>query len=182
VFACTKIFINKNQEMMFRIVWQWLLMIGLNLWPLAGLAAPRAEHVFIISIDGGKPEVIKQVPMPELMKLVKEGAYTWQAETIKPSLTLPSHTSMLTGVPMEKHGITWNSWVATNGIIKIPTIFTAAKLAGISTAMFVGKEKFRHLLREGTVDKFDYDRSNSVMVIKSDSGGPDRKKEGSRDW
>jgi hypothetical protein len=37
-------------------------------------AAPRAEHVFIISIDGGKPAVIAQSAMPVLNRLVREGA------------------------------------------------------------------------------------------------------------
>ena len=59
-------------------------------------AAPRTEHVFIISIDGGKPAVIAQSAMPVLNRLVREGACSWTATTIYPSITLPSHTSMLT--------------------------------------------------------------------------------------
>ena len=33
------------------------------------------------------------------------GAYTWQAQTILPSLTLPSHVSMLTGFTPDVHGV-----------------------------------------------------------------------------
>jgi len=142
------------------------------------IAAPRAEHIFIISIDGGKPEVIQHSDMPVLKRLVKEGACTWTAQTIKPPITLPAHTSMLTGVPMEKHRITWNNWVPTNGMVAVPTVFAAAKQAGFSTAMFVGKEKFRHFLQPNTVDEFYYDRSNAVVVMKSDSGDKIIKKEG----
>jgi predicted AlkP superfamily pyrophosphatase or phosphodiesterase len=145
---------------------------------LAANAAPRTEHVFIISIDGGKPEVIQQSKMPVLEKLVREGACTWVAQTIMPSTTLPAHTSMLTGVPVEKHHITWNSWVPTNGMVAVPTVFAAAKQAGLSTAMFVGKEKFRHFLQPNTVDEFYYDRSNAVVVLKSDNGDKVFKKEG----
>jgi len=68
------------------------------------LAGPRAEHVFIISIDGGKPAVIAKSRMPVLQKLVAEGAHTWAASTIFPSKTLPSHTSMLTGRYPHEHG------------------------------------------------------------------------------
>ncbi len=141
-------------------------------------ATARTEHVFIISIDGGKPAVIQKSKMPNLKKMVDEGACTWQAQTITPPLTLPAHTSMLTGVPMEKHHISWNGWVPTNGLVRVPTVFAAAKEAGLSTAMFVGKEKFRHFLQTNTVDKFYYDRSNAVVVIKSDSGDKVMKKEG----
>jgi len=155
-----------------------VLAVVLSACFLAGCALPRTNHVFIISIDGGNPAVIQQSRMPILQRLTQEGAYSWQAQTIKPSLTLPSHTSMLTGVVMEKHRISWNAWVPTNGVLKQPTVFTAAKSAGFSTAMFVGKEKFRHLLQPDSVDQFDYDRSNSVVVMKSDNGGPDVKKEG----
>lgn len=145
---------------------------------LAAGAAPCAEHVFIISIDGGSPPVIEKSKTPVLNKLVREGAHTWHAQTIKPSLTLPSHTSMLTGVPMEKHQVTWNNYAPSNGIVAVPTVFSMAKAAGLSTAMFVGKEKFAHLLLTNTVDHFYYDRANDVVVMKSDSGDKVVKKEG----
>lgn len=142
------------------------------------LGAPRVEHVFIISIDGGKPAAMQQSQMPVLNRLVREGAATWNAQTIFPPITLPSHVSMLTGVPMEQHGVTWNDWMPTNGLVQVPTIFAAAKPAGFSTAIFAGKEKFRHLLQPGTVDEFYYDKSNAVIVLKSDNGDQVVKKEG----
>lgn len=141
-------------------------------------AAPRAEHVFIISIDGGKPAVIQQCPMPALQALVQEGAHTWVADTIFPSLTLPSHTSMLTGVGPEKHHILWNDWEPAKGVLPVTTVFAEAKKAGFSTAMIVGKEKFRHFLLTNTVDVFDYDRSASQLVFKSDDGKTQFKVEG----
>src|ERR1700689_2085208 len=49
-------------------------------------AAPRAEHVFIISIDGGKPAVIQKSKMPVLKQMTAEGACTWTALTIYPSI------------------------------------------------------------------------------------------------
>jgi predicted AlkP superfamily pyrophosphatase or phosphodiesterase len=140
-------------------------------WALGVFAAPRAAHVFVISIDGGSPEVMQRSAMPVLKELAKEGAHTWLAQTIVPSITLPAHTSMLTGVRPDKHHITWNNWVPTKGVVRVPTVFAAAHAAGLSTAMFVGKEKFRHLLQPGTVDVFNFDRAASVVVSKNDSGG-----------
>jgi len=163
---------------MIRSVLRLVLLALIGGFGLTACAAPRAEHVFIISIDGGKPATILQSRMPVLNRLVKDGACTWTAQTIIPPLTLPAHTSMLTGVPMAKHGVTWNNWSPTNGTVGVPTVFTAARQAGLSTAMFVGKEKFRHLLQPNTVDEFYYDANNAVVVMKSDSGDRVVKKEG----
>ena len=116
--------------------------------------------------------------MPVLKRLAKEGAHTWQAQTIVPSLTLPAHTSMLTGVRQDRHKVNWNTLSPTNGLVRVPTIFAAARTAGFSTAMFVGKEKFRHLLQPGTVDAFNFDARAEVIVTKSDGGGTSMKKEG----
>ena len=68
-------------------------------------AAPRAEHVFIVSFDGGNPDVMKKSAMPTFFAMAAQGAQTMKAQTIFPSLTLPSHTSMLTGVGPDKHQI-----------------------------------------------------------------------------
>jgi predicted AlkP superfamily pyrophosphatase or phosphodiesterase len=137
---------------------------------LAAAATPRAEHVFIISIDGGKPAVIAQSDMPVLKQLVAEGAHTWVADTTYPSITLPSHTSMLTGVGPDKHRVLWNEWIPSNGLVKVPTIFVEAKKARLSTAMFVGKEKFRHLDLPGTLDVFDFNPAESTNVTKTMAG------------
>ena len=128
---------------------------------LAGFGSPRADHVFIISIDGGKPAVIERSDMPVLKQLAGEGACTWAASTIYPSVTLPSHTSMLTGVGPDKHHVLWNGWKPRKGVVGVPTIFAEAKRAGFSTAMFVGKEKFRHLVQPGTVDEFEFGPAQS---------------------
>ena len=137
------------------------------------VAGPRVEHVFIISIDGGKPAVIAQSKMPVLKKLAAEGAYTWKATTIFPSKTLPAHTSMLTGVGPEKHNVLWNDYLPEKGIIQVPTVFSHAKQAGFSTAVFAGKEKFRHLVIPGSVDEFSFNQPASHKVEKTvmdDSG------------
>lgn len=163
---------------MIRYMLRFFLGAAVLAFMLTALAAPRAAHVFIISIDGGNPEVMQRSEMPVVKKLAQEGAHTWRAQTIVPSLTLPAHTSMLTGVRQDKHKVTWNNLSPTNGLVRVPTIFATARPAGFSTAMFVGKEKFRHLLQPGTVDVFNFDRKAQIIVTKSDNGGMSMKKEG----
>jgi predicted AlkP superfamily pyrophosphatase or phosphodiesterase len=144
-------------------LWRGGLVVGACLLWAARLAAfPHPEHVVIVSIDGGKPSVMQRSYMPNLQRLEAEGACTWKASTIYPSITLPSHTSMLTGVGPAKHKIYWNYWKPSGGVVGVPTIFLAAKQAGLSTAMFVGKAKFRHLAQPGALDKFDFNPDQSI--------------------
>jgi predicted AlkP superfamily pyrophosphatase or phosphodiesterase len=134
------------------------LLTALLLSPALLIAAPRAEHVIVISIDGGKPAVIAESEMPTLKKMAAEGAVTWQASTIFPSKTLPSHTSMLTGVGPDKHQVLWNDFSPIKGKVKVPTVFSLLRAvdAKAVTGMFVCKQKFRHLWIEGTLDTFDF--------------------------
>jgi predicted AlkP superfamily pyrophosphatase or phosphodiesterase len=156
-----KMFISKR----FFIVALIAFVAGVGLLATA-TAAPRAKHVFIISFDQGNPELIQRTDMPTFHDMADAGARTWSAYTIVPSLTLPSHTSMLTGVGVQKHQITWNSYEPQRGLVKVPTIFSLAHQKGLVTAMFVGKEKFEHLALPGSLDAFvwpkDGDDARSV--------------------
>lgn len=118
----------------------------------------RADHVFIISFDGGKPAVIAESEMPTIKRLAAEGSVTWVANTIFPSKTLPSHTSMLTGVGPAKHMVDWNNYTPIRGKVKVPTVFAMARAvdATLITAMFPGKAKFYHLWQPGTLDHYDF--------------------------
>src|SRR5690606_22185326 len=107
-----------------------LLLLALA---VPALAAP-ARHVLVISIDGLRPDALMQAQAPVVKALVPRGAATLAARTILPSLTLPSHTSMLTGVGPDKHEITWNTWKPQYGVVKVPTVFEVARRAGRRTA------------------------------------------------
>ncbi|HEX6307085.1 MAG TPA: ectonucleotide pyrophosphatase/phosphodiesterase [Longimicrobiales bacterium] len=111
------------------------------------------SHVVVVSIDGLRPDAIERFGARTLQRLMAEGSYSLEAKTILPSKTLPSHTSMLTGVEPDAHGVTWNSEeMEVHGHVATPTIFAAAKQAGYRTAAFFSKEKFEHLAVPGTLD------------------------------
>jgi predicted AlkP superfamily pyrophosphatase or phosphodiesterase len=124
--------------------------------PPQALALPNtrvSEHVVVVSIDGLRPDAIETFKALTLLRLIDEGAYTLSASTILPSKTLPSHTSMLTGEPPDKHGVLWNTAMEdAPGEIDIPTVFGEARARGYSTAAFFSKSKFSHLQQPGTLD------------------------------
>ncbi len=111
------------------------------------------DHVIVISIDGLRPDAIERFSAPTLQRLMREGTYSRNAQTILPSTTLPSHTSMLTGVEVDVHGVTFNSDQRAHvGPLKVPTVFSLAYAAGFRTSAFFGKGKLEHLHLPRTLD------------------------------
>ena len=111
------------------------------------------DRVLIISIDGLRPDLLLRAFMPRVRGLCSGGSYTFWAETTPEAYTLPCHISMLTGVPSEKHGVTWNDYIEES-YPNVPTLFEVAKQAGYSTAMATGKMKFVVLTKPGTLDHY----------------------------
>jgi hypothetical protein len=114
----------------------------------------QVDHVLIISIDGLRPDVLLRAKAPNIQNLYLNGSFTFWAQTVPVAITLPSHTSMLTGVPVETHKITFNDERATTRPIypQAKTIFEVAKEAGYTTAMVTGKSKFMALAKPNTID------------------------------
>ncbi len=108
-----------------------------------------ADNVVIIMVDGLRPDALKQVQAPVLEGLIKRGSFTMKAQTVNPSLTLPAFASMLTGLPVEAHGVNWNDYEPQRGYLKAPTIFEIATFNGSKWgAAFIQKEKLLHATKQ----------------------------------
>ncbi|MCS7186445.1 MAG: alkaline phosphatase family protein [Armatimonadetes bacterium] len=150
---------------------RFVLSLAILLASTAILWSQVDRTVVIISWDGGKPSVIRQMVrearLPNIQRLMVEGSYSWTAQTIVPSSTLQSHTSMVTGVTMQKHGVTWNDkFREEEGFVKVPTIFELAKKAGLKTAMVVSKSKLKQFAKPGTLDAEEYVRGDALKVAE----------------
>lgn len=123
----------------------------------AATAEPRARinHVLIISEDGLRADAVATLHLHWHELLRHRGSSTVHALTIRDASTLPAHASMLSGVEPKYHGLTWNTWRPREGYIKVPTIFTRAMDAGLTTAFFTGKPKLRHIVPPGSVDIYE---------------------------
>lgn len=109
-----------------------------------------AEPVLLISIDGLQPaDVIEAeargIEVPNLKRFIKEGSYASGVKGVLPTVTYPSHATLLTGVSPSKHGIIGNTtfdpkqinqtgwyWYASD--FKVPTLWDAVHVTGRSTA------------------------------------------------
>ena len=75
--------------------------------------APPGRAVLLISIDGLHPDNLREadrygLKIPTLRRLVREGAHATAMRGVLPTVTYPSHTTMLTGVWPVRHGIPAN--------------------------------------------------------------------------
>lgn len=70
----------------------------------------RPKHVVLVAFDGLSAVAIRNHPMPNFNRLMKEGASTLNNRSILPSSSAPNWASMFTGVGPELHGYTtWGS-------------------------------------------------------------------------
>lgn len=124
--------------------------------PVRPIKPALDRRVLVVSIDGLRPDLALLADMPNLRSLMKGGSYTMWAQTLTVGITLPSHTSMLTGVPLERHGVFWNDDVPIRkrryDHPHVATLFEWAKDAGYTTALVAGKYKFVALARGDSVD------------------------------
>lgn len=114
---------------------------------------PLPRRVAIISVDGLRPDAVTLANAPNIIALVQRGAYTFTAQTIYPSTTLPGHVSMLTGVEPTVHGVTFDDYRDTFQL-QTPTALSLAHAAGLRAVMVVGKDKLRQLAVAGSLDAF----------------------------
>ncbi len=126
----------------------FLLLMSFLLMP--AFAQRNVPLVVLISIDGLKPDYILDadkhgLKVPNLRRFVKEGAFASAVTGVLPTVTYPSHTTLVTGVSPARHGIYantpfdpfsknqsgWN-WYAED--IRALTLWEACAKAGLKTA------------------------------------------------
>jgi predicted AlkP superfamily pyrophosphatase or phosphodiesterase len=114
------------------------------------MPTPRAAHAVIFVVDGLRPDALPQVATPCIDRLAAEGAYTWQAQSVSPSITLPCHASLFLAVPPSCHGIVSNVWTVPQP--PVPSLIETVHRAGGGTAAFYSWEQLRDLASPGALD------------------------------
>lgn len=100
----------------------------------------NAKHLIVISYDAFSVDQWERARnLPNLSKLIDNGAYTTNLTSVYPSLTYVAHSTMVTGVYPEKHGVFHNnsfqpfvrekdqSWFWYRSDLKVPTIYDKLK-------------------------------------------------------
>jgi len=111
----------------------------------------------LFSIDGLRPEAIYLGDMHFTQSLLQTSAYTLNAQTVMPSVTLPCHTSMMRGVDVDRHGITTNTFMPLAR--PVPSVFDVASAAGLRCGAFFNWGPLRDLFEPESVVVSLFDRS-----------------------
>ncbi len=118
----------------------------------AALPVPEPPHrtVVLLSIDGLRPDYVLEADryglrIPTLRRILREGSHATGVRGVTPTVTFPSHTTLVTGVAPARHGIYNNAtfdplgnnaggwyWYASD--VRVPTLWDAAADAGIQSA------------------------------------------------
>lgn len=146
-----------NQCGLFRCLLRCHILFVL-LFAIVGLLAPASPAqektapplLVLISVDGLRPDYVTAADshgckIPNLRRFLKEGAYAEGVQGVVPTVTYPSHTTLVTGVWPAKHGILANGtfdplrknqegWYWYTEDIRVPTLWDAAAQAGRTTA------------------------------------------------
>ena len=136
---------------LLRIILSLALMAVLLAASGAGAQEPsHAPLLVLISVDGLRPDYVTAAgehgaKILNLHRFLKEGTYAEGVEGVVPTVTYPSHTTVVTGVSPAKHGIYGNTvfdplqknaqgwyWYAED--IRVPTLWDSAAKAGRTTA------------------------------------------------
>jgi hypothetical protein len=114
----------------------------------ASTAEIQPEQVILFVLEGVGKDSLKTGAMPVLNRLVKDGSVTWSAAAVTPALRLPTMASLFTGMPVEKHGITWNAFDFIRGYPRPPTVFDYLDLSGgKDSAIFLMDESLYQLAK-----------------------------------
>jgi predicted AlkP superfamily pyrophosphatase or phosphodiesterase len=106
--------------------------------------------IVFFMLDGVRPDAIAASDCPNLTALMQRGAYSLNAQSVMPSITLPCHTSIFHSVPPARHGITSNVW--TPLARPLPGLVDLAKQQlGLRCAFFYNWEELRDLSRPGNL-------------------------------
>jgi predicted AlkP superfamily pyrophosphatase or phosphodiesterase len=161
---------------------------------MSGASERAAEPptVMLISVDGLKPEAILEaqshgLKVPNLQAFMRDGIYARGVRGVLPTVTYPSHTTLLTGASPAKHGIYSNTtfdpllrndkgwyWYAED--IKMPTLWDAAAAAQLKTASIywpvsVGANitfNLPQIWRTGTADDLKLQRALSTPGLEQE--------------
>jgi len=132
-------------------------------------ASLQAQSVVMISIDGMRPDYITDpkacnAEFPTLRSFLTHGTFAEGVVGVLPTVTYPSHTTLITGVEPARHGIVSNAtfdpegrnqggwyWYAED--IKADTLWDAAARKGLVTASIgwpvtVGERNIRYNIPE----------------------------------
>lgn len=123
------------------------------------------RRVVVVSVDAMVFEDTQTLrTLPVFSSLWDRTARVERVRSIYPTITYPCHTTMMTGVYPDRHGVLSNelekpgesdvSWAFFRESVQVPTIFDLAKASGLTTAAVFWPVTGRDPAIDGLVDEY----------------------------
>ena len=139
---------------------------------------PLAEHVVVIGVDGLSPDGLRKAKVPVVDRLKKEGAWTFHARGVMPTVSSPNWASMIMGAGPEQHGVTSNEWEPGKGAIaptapgiggRFPTIFGVLReqRPGAKIGIFHDWDGFARLVEPGVADVVEHPKGPKATTDRA---------------
>jgi predicted AlkP superfamily pyrophosphatase or phosphodiesterase len=127
-----------------------IAMFVVSLMPSFAQKPAQQRMVIVISLDGFPAFALNdpKLPIPTLRQLIHNGVSA-RMTGVNPTVTWPNHTSMVTGLRSDQHGLLANGTIVQTGgwppvkvepmldkeqMVHVPTVYDAAYKAGLTTA------------------------------------------------
>lgn len=143
----------------------------------------KAKYLIVISYDAFSEDNWDMAKdLPNLSSLIENGSYTNKLRSIFPTMTYVAHTTIVTGVYPDKHGIIHNNplqpfveedrqeWYWYSRSINTPTIYELVNSNNLTTAGFLwpvtGKASIKYNIPEMAAIN---DENQAIKVLKNGS-------------
>ena len=93
-----------NKRLVFSILLLGLLVVGCS------PKQPRASHVIVLGFDAMSARGIQRAQTPNLNQMIENGAVSLHTRCVRETVSSQNWMSMVSGAPIEIHGVFTNGW------------------------------------------------------------------------
>jgi len=145
---------------------------------LAAAALPGVERVIVIGYDGLSPDGLRKAKTPHFDRLCRNGAWTFRARGVMPTVSSPNWASMIMGAGPEQHGVTSNDWKPDSFQIAptvrgrggaFPTVFGLLRDQRPASviAVFHDWADFPRLVEKGAADPMEHHKGAAQTTARA---------------
>lgn len=146
--------------------------------------ATKKTVVIWLSIDGMRADYLEKAQTPHFTKLINQGWFSRKLMPVFPSITFPSHVSQATGVKVQQHGISLNSFYDSardelftypndSALLQAEPIWQTVKRGGLRSAVLDWPLSFKqsgnlasdYFLSAYDTEQTDEQRINQLLKI-----------------
>lgn len=114
---------------------------------------PGVRRVVLLVLDGLRADAVEKLELTTLRTLALNGAATFAAQTVRPSVTAAAMTSLISGVPPSVHGVASDRFAVPRNLGRLRPLPRLLKHRSLPSAAFFGAIPARYHWLAGTLGR-----------------------------